>query len=318
MRRTVSAVTQQIGPGLGRFPVPVGQRDELFPAVGPDADHDQQAELVLLQADVDVVGVGPGRGAGVSTCPFLRACSVPRLFRGRVTWRSVSSGDSSVLVDHAAEDSVPADRSVERDNGWMVVVGWAVPAALVRSVVVEVPGVLVEDFRGVAFVVDQDPVGALGPEGTGRAGVGTRPRSCLAANRCMVTRPGRLLEPHRHMGPRPSARGHVERGRLRRAAGRTVRLDQPSAARQRAQRLRPRTRSPDAGFPGPGHIAVKDRVNAIALAPAEDFRRDSDIFGDGVRDPEAQRRIRAAIKRGFQTRDAEMVLARMLGDLTDD
>jgi enoyl-CoA hydratase/carnithine racemase len=70
------------------------------------------------------------------------------------------------------------------------------------------------------------------------------------------------------------------------------------------------------GFPGAGHVAVKDRVNAIALAPAEEFRRDSDIFGNGVRDPEVQLRIRAAMERGFQTRDAELALARMLGDLT--
>jgi enoyl-CoA hydratase/carnithine racemase len=67
----------------------------------------------------------------------------------------------------------------------------------------------------------------------------------------------------------------------------------------------------------PGHVAVKDRVNAITLAPAEDFRRDSDLFGEGVRTPEAQSRIGAAIKRGFQTRDAEIALARMLGDLAD-
>ena len=64
-----------------------------------------------------------------------------------------------------------------------------------------------------------------------------------------------------------------------------------------------------------GHVAVKERVNAIALAPAEDFRRDSDLFGEGVRHPEAQSRIKAAIKRGFQTRDAEMDLAPMLEDL---
>jgi enoyl-CoA hydratase/carnithine racemase len=70
-----------------------------------------------------------------------------------------------------------------------------------------------------------------------------------------------------------------------------------------------------ATFPAAGHVAVKDRVNAIALAPAEDFRRDSDLFGEGVRHPDAQSRIQAAIKRGFQTRDAEMALARMLGDL---
>jgi len=73
-----------------------------------------------------------------------------------------------------------------------------------------------------------------------------------------------------------------------------------------------------AGFPAAGHVAVKDRVNAIALAPADDFRRDSDLFGEGVRDPESQSRIQTAMKRGFQTRDAEMDLARMLGDLADD
>ncbi len=70
-------------------------------------------------------------------------------------------------------------------------------------------------------------------------------------------------------------------------------------------------------FPATGHIAVKDRVNAIALAPAEEFRRDSDLFGEGARDPEAQSRIQAAVKRGFQTRDGEMALARLLGDLAD-
>ena len=72
-----------------------------------------------------------------------------------------------------------------------------------------------------------------------------------------------------------------------------------------------------AGFPKAGHIAVKDRVNAIALAPVEDFRRDSDLFGEEVRKPEAQRRIQAAITRGFQTRDAELALAQMLGKLAD-
>jgi uncharacterized protein GlcG (DUF336 family) len=33
---------------------------------------------------------------------------------------------------------------------------------LVRAVVVEVPGELVQDGGGVALVVDQEPVGALG------------------------------------------------------------------------------------------------------------------------------------------------------------
>src|SRR5262245_40121561 len=72
-----------------------------------------------------------------------------------------------------------------------------------------------------------------------------------------------------------------------------------------------------AAFPAAGHVAVKERVNAIALAPVEDFRRDSDLFGEGVTNPEAQKRIQTAIKRGFQTRDAEMDLGRLLGDLAD-
>src|SRR4051794_24647869 len=67
-----------------------------------------------------------------------------------------------------------------------------------------------------------------------------------------------------------------------------------------------------AGFPAAGHAAVKARVNAIALAPVEDFRRDSDLFGEGVRNPEAQSRIGAAIKRGLQTPDAELDLTRLL------
>lgn len=72
-----------------------------------------------------------------------------------------------------------------------------------------------------------------------------------------------------------------------------------------------------AGFPAGGQVTVKERVNAIALAPTEDFRRDSDLFGEGVRTPEAQKRIHAALTRGFQTRDAEMSLGRWLGDLAD-
>jgi enoyl-CoA hydratase/carnithine racemase len=70
-----------------------------------------------------------------------------------------------------------------------------------------------------------------------------------------------------------------------------------------------------ARFPAAGAVALKDRINAIALAPAEDFRRDSDLFGEASRTPETQRRFGAAMKRGFQTRDAEMALARMVGDL---
>ena len=70
-----------------------------------------------------------------------------------------------------------------------------------------------------------------------------------------------------------------------------------------------------AGFPAAGHVVVKDRVNAIALAPVEDFRRDSDLFDEGVRNPEFQRRAQAIFEHGFQTRDAEIDLPRMLGEL---
>jgi enoyl-CoA hydratase/carnithine racemase len=67
-----------------------------------------------------------------------------------------------------------------------------------------------------------------------------------------------------------------------------------------------------AGFPAAGLAAVKERVNAIALAPAEEFRGDSDLFGSGVREPEAQARIQAAFQRGLQTRGAELDFSRVL------
>jgi enoyl-CoA hydratase/carnithine racemase len=70
-----------------------------------------------------------------------------------------------------------------------------------------------------------------------------------------------------------------------------------------------------AGFPAYTLAMIKERVNAIALAPAGDFRRDSDLFGEAVRSPEAQSRTTAAMERGFQTPGAELTLARILDDL---
>ncbi len=70
-----------------------------------------------------------------------------------------------------------------------------------------------------------------------------------------------------------------------------------------------------AGFPAVGHALVKERVNAIALAPIEEFRRDSDVLGEGVRDPAAQRQLNAGFEHGLQTRDAEMAWGRVLDDL---
>jgi enoyl-CoA hydratase/carnithine racemase len=70
-------------------------------------------------------------------------------------------------------------------------------------------------------------------------------------------------------------------------------------------------------FPAFGIGVIRDRVNAVALASAEDFRRDSSLFLECVRKLEAQNRIQAAMKRGFQTREAEMALPRMLNDLAE-
>ncbi len=72
-----------------------------------------------------------------------------------------------------------------------------------------------------------------------------------------------------------------------------------------------------AGFPAAGRAVVEERVNAIALPTIEDIRRDSDLFLEGTRTNEFQRLTQAAMKRGFQTRDAEVDLARLVGELNE-
>jgi hypothetical protein len=62
-----------------------------------------------------------------------------------------------------------------------------------------------------------------------------------------------------------------------------------------------------AQFPTAGMVALKERINAIALAPVEDFRRDY-LFGEGARNAEVQSRFQAAFKGGFETRDGEILM----------
>jgi hypothetical protein len=51
-------------------------------------------------------------------------------------------------------------------------------------------------------------------------------------------------------------------------------------------------------------------------SPEREFHRDSDLFGEGARTAETQRLIQTAMGRGLQTREAEMELAGMLGEIT--
>jgi enoyl-CoA hydratase/carnithine racemase len=70
-----------------------------------------------------------------------------------------------------------------------------------------------------------------------------------------------------------------------------------------------------AAYPASGHEAVKSRVNAISLAPVEDFRTDSDLFGAHVGGAESQRLTQAALERGLQRPDGELFVGAMLLEL---
>jgi enoyl-CoA hydratase/carnithine racemase len=72
-----------------------------------------------------------------------------------------------------------------------------------------------------------------------------------------------------------------------------------------------------AKFPAAGRAVVKERVNAIALPTVEDIRRDSDLFLEGTRTNEFQELTKAAMRRGFQTREGEMDLAQLVGEINE-
>jgi enoyl-CoA hydratase/carnithine racemase len=69
-----------------------------------------------------------------------------------------------------------------------------------------------------------------------------------------------------------------------------------------------------AKFPLCAQKALKDRVNAITLAPVVDFDCDADIFATATATPETQSRVRSALKRGLQTPQGELALADMLDE----
>jgi enoyl-CoA hydratase/carnithine racemase len=73
-----------------------------------------------------------------------------------------------------------------------------------------------------------------------------------------------------------------------------------------------------ARFPAAGRVVVKERVNAITLPRAEDILRDSELFLEGARSRAFQDQMQAAMKKGFQTREAELKLAQLLGSLSTE
>jgi enoyl-CoA hydratase/carnithine racemase len=72
-----------------------------------------------------------------------------------------------------------------------------------------------------------------------------------------------------------------------------------------------------ARFPQAALLMLKQRVNAITLASEGDYRRDSELFGEGFQEGgEARARTAMLIKRGLQTRsETELNLGRVLGEL---
>ncbi|MGF7036822.1 enoyl-CoA hydratase/isomerase family protein [Mucilaginibacter sp. OV119] len=71
-----------------------------------------------------------------------------------------------------------------------------------------------------------------------------------------------------------------------------------------------------AKFPHQGLLDIKERINAISLAPVEDYRKDSDLFGKATQNPETKERYKTILEKGFQLPgDTELNLGEVLGTL---
>jgi len=71
-----------------------------------------------------------------------------------------------------------------------------------------------------------------------------------------------------------------------------------------------------AKFPRQGLLDIKERINAITLAPIDDYRKDSDLFGKAMQNPETKERYKAIMDMGFQHQgNTELNLGKVLGNL---
>lgn len=71
-----------------------------------------------------------------------------------------------------------------------------------------------------------------------------------------------------------------------------------------------------ARFPAEALLAIKARVNAIALAEEDEFRRDSDMFAEATQRAETRARVAALLGRGLQQRGpTELNIGKTLGEL---
>ena len=105
--------------------------------------------------------------------------------------------------------------------------------------------------------------------------------------------------------------------RLRRGVGGTLRLDQSGVACRRARRFRQLACSSDRQVSGrrPRRSQGAGQCNRASAGRGHPSRFGS--LPEGTRTTEFQELTQAAMKRGFQTRDAEMDLARLVADLNE-